>query len=97
MMVVVLGAGGLGSYLGYVLHQARHEVTLVARGDHAAAIERDGLEVRTADGTTVVRVAVAESVPEEASYDLVLITVKAFSLDDVRDDDYVEIELAKFF
>ncbi|HCW77823.1 MAG TPA: 2-dehydropantoate 2-reductase, partial [Gemmatimonadetes bacterium] len=34
MKVVVVGAGGLGSYIGAVLSQAGHDVTLVVRGAH---------------------------------------------------------------
>ena len=45
MKAVIVGSGGLGSYVGAVLARAGHDVILVARGDHAAAIEAEGLRV----------------------------------------------------
>lgn len=38
LRVAIAGAGGLGAYVGAVLHRGGAEVTLLARGEHAAAL-----------------------------------------------------------
>ena len=50
MSYVVYGAGAVGGVIGGPLHRAGLPVTLVARGDHLAAIRRDGLLLDTGDG-----------------------------------------------
>lgn len=50
MRYVVYGAGAVGGVVGGYLHRAGHDVTLVARGEHLAAIRRDGLVLDTGDG-----------------------------------------------
>lgn len=42
---VVHGAGAIGCVLGARLTKAGHKVALVARGDHLAALQRDGLHI----------------------------------------------------
>ena len=45
MRFAIIGAGGIGAYYGALLHRAGHQVTLVARGAHLEALQRDGLTV----------------------------------------------------
>ncbi|HUR69727.1 MAG TPA: 2-dehydropantoate 2-reductase N-terminal domain-containing protein, partial [Candidatus Thermoplasmatota archaeon] len=45
MRIVVMGAGAMGSWMGALLTKAGHDVTLVARKDHAAVIQAHGLRV----------------------------------------------------
>ncbi|MBX0295711.1 ketopantoate reductase family protein [Haloarcula nitratireducens] len=73
MHVVVFGAGSLGSLLGGMLARA-HEVTLVGRDPHVAAVRRDGLDVV---GVEEFRAdpAADTAVPEAA--DLALVAVKS--------------------
>ena len=85
MRVVVVGAGGLGSYVGAVLAQAGHDVTLVARGTHRTAIEANGLEVRSHAGDFQVEVRCVGSASEVEGADLALLVTKTFSLDQVAD------------
>lgn len=47
---VVFGAGGVGATIGARLFQAGAEVTLIARGDHAQMMQRDGLRFVWPDG-----------------------------------------------
>ncbi len=54
--VVIIGAGAIGGVVGVRLAEAGVDVTLVARGAHADAIERDGLLL--AEPTRTVRVPV---------------------------------------
>jgi 2-dehydropantoate 2-reductase len=45
MRFAILGAGALGTILGAHLSRAGHDVTMIARGDRARAVRRDGLVV----------------------------------------------------
>src|SRR5216110_3146783 len=79
MHIVVMGAGGVGGYFGAKLARAGETVTLVARGEHLAAIRRDGLRVRSAvEDEWVVRPAAVEHVRDLPRADVVLFCVKAF-------------------
>lgn len=76
--IAVFGAGAIGSWLGAVLSRAGHDVTLVARQDHAAIVNAKGLTVSgktdlTAHPRAVTRAQDAP-VPE-----VVLVTVKSYS------------------
>lgn len=59
MRYVILGPGAIGGVIGGKLAVAGHEVALVARGAHLAALERDGLELRDPDETVRLRLPVA--------------------------------------
>jgi 2-dehydropantoate 2-reductase len=83
LKVVVVGAGGLGSYIGAVLDQAGHDVTLVTRGEHREAIEANGLEVRSHAGDFVARPRCVGSGLELDAADLTFLVTKTFSLDEV--------------
>ena len=85
MKVVVVGAGGLGSYIGAVLSQAGHDVTLVVRGAHRTAIEKNGLRVRSHAGDFDAKVRCVASAMEVDAADLALLVTKTFSLDEVAD------------
>ena len=72
--VVVLGAGAIGSLYAARL-AARNDVTVVARPDHVAAIERDGLRVIGRE-TFTCRVRALAAPPPIAPRTLVLLTTK---------------------
>ncbi|MEA2642096.1 MAG: 2-dehydropantoate 2-reductase [Chloroflexota bacterium] len=77
-----MGAGAVGGYYGGALALAGHDVTLVARGAHLAALQNNGLELREQSGTTHVPVrAVADPAESGPASDLVLFTVKAYDTD----------------
>jgi 2-dehydropantoate 2-reductase len=80
---VVVGAGGLGSFVGAVLAQAGHDVWLVIRGAHRQAVEERGLTVRSDAGDFVVHPRCVASAQEVDGADVVLVAVKAYSLDEV--------------
>jgi 2-dehydropantoate 2-reductase len=54
MRFVILGAGAVGGTIGGLLHDGGHEVTLVARGRHAAAMRSAGLTLATPSRTLTV-------------------------------------------
>ena len=64
MRYVVIGAGAVGGVVGALLAEAGHEVALVARGAHGAAIRERGLELRLPSRTVRTRTASAASVGE---------------------------------
>lgn len=81
MNVTIMGAGGVGGYLGALLARAGHAVTVVARGPHLAAIQRDGLHIETAiepHFTAEVRAVETADTPA----DLLLFTVKSYDTAD---------------
>ena len=74
--VAVIGAGAVGSYYGAKLARTGIDVTLVARRDHAAAIERDGLRVIEAGDEWRVELRASTDSNAAARADVVLVTVK---------------------
>ncbi|HET6818817.1 MAG TPA: 2-dehydropantoate 2-reductase N-terminal domain-containing protein [Mycobacteriales bacterium] len=60
MRFVILGAGAVGGTIGGLLHDSGHEVVLVARGAHAAAMRADGLLLATPSRSMTVRVDVVD-------------------------------------
>lgn len=56
MRYVIIGAGAVGGTIGVRLNQAGHDVTLVARGAHLAAIRERGLTLASSDGLHTARV-----------------------------------------
>ena len=72
---VILGAGAIGSILAAHLARAGHSVIVLARGDRARAVERDGLRVRgLADFSVRVGVVVEPSQLEAA--DTLIVAMK---------------------
>lgn len=78
MRVAVLGAGGVGGYLGARLADAdAAEVHLVARGEHLEALRADGLALRSVFGDAHVRVPATDDPGEIGPVDAVVFTVKS--------------------
>jgi 2-dehydropantoate 2-reductase len=79
MRIVVLGAGGIGGTIGARLHQSGHDVALVARGAHGAAIARHGLTFATPEERVTLRIPVYAD-PAEVTWtadDVVVLAVKS--------------------
>jgi len=78
MKIAVMGAGAIGSYIGGRLARAGHDVTLVARPAHVAAIEaRGGLLIDSDNREDTVPLAATADPSGVAGADLVLFTVKS--------------------
>lgn len=79
MRYVIFGAGAIGGAIGGRLHDAGHDVVLVARGRHYEALAAKGLELRSPAGTVVVDVPVVDDVraADLGPDDVVLLTVKS--------------------
>lgn len=84
MRFVVYGAGAIGGVLGGRLHEAGHEVVLIARGPHLAAIQADGLRIDSRLGAVTVPVT-AVGDPGEIDFradDVVFLCVKGQHTED---------------
>lgn len=75
--IAVVGAGAIGGFLGAALAKAGIPVAIVARGEHAEAIRRDGLHVRSDLGEFAVSVAVSDDLRTLGDFDFLLLTFKA--------------------
>ncbi|MFN0220040.1 MAG: 2-dehydropantoate 2-reductase [Hyphomicrobium sp.] len=80
MKVLVLGAGATGGYFGGKLAAAGVDVTFLVRPKRAELLARDGLRIVSSSGdiTTPVKTITQDNVGP--SYDLVLLTSKAYDL-----------------
>ena len=77
--VLIVGAGGVGGYFGARLARGGVPVTMIARGAHLDAIQRDGLRVRSAvDGEFTAKVTAVADVAGLPPADAVLFCVKSF-------------------
>jgi 2-dehydropantoate 2-reductase len=79
--VLIIGAGAIGSLIAYRLGQAGHRVTAVARTPYVRAVNRRGLLVAEnghAFRARNIRAIEHTDALGTASYELVLITTKAF-------------------
>jgi 2-dehydropantoate 2-reductase len=58
MRFVIYGAGAIGGVIGARLNQQGHDVTLIARGNHLAAIRKSGLRIESPEADGIVRAPV---------------------------------------
>lgn len=82
MRILVLGAGAVGGYFGGRLMEGGADVTFLVRERRRAQLAGDGLVIESPFGACRAR---AQTVTAEAAtpgYDLVLLTCKAYDLDD---------------
>ena len=78
MKIAVYGAGAIGAMLGARLGAAGHDVTLIARGAHLAAMRERGLHVKSAVfGEQRYDVKATESPEEVGEVDYVILGIKA--------------------
>ena len=74
MRIAVLGAGAVGGTLAALFDRAGHNVVVTARGEHGAAIARDGLLLTGGWGEHRARVRVVEALA--APFDFLVVTTK---------------------
>lgn len=80
--VAVVGAGGVGAFLGSRLAAAGAEVAYLARGEHLAALVERGLTIVGRDGSsTTTPVRATDDAREIGPVDLVVFTVKSYDTD----------------
>lgn len=80
MTVAVAGAGAIGGLLGAQLSRSGEDVILIARGRHLAAMQANGVTVRSARGEFTARPRCTDDFGAVAEADVVFITLKAHSI-----------------
>jgi 2-dehydropantoate 2-reductase len=87
MKICVVGAGAIGGYLAVRLANAGHDVSVVARGPHLAAIKARGLKLVEADQELVAdNLAATDRIRDLGAQDVVLLSLKAHQVRPVVDD-----------
>jgi 2-dehydropantoate 2-reductase len=77
--IAVLGAGGLGSFLGGALARSAEDVSFIARGNHLLAMRDRGLAVESVSlGKFQLTVKATDKLSEIGAVDLVLFSVKSY-------------------
>jgi len=81
MRMLVVGAGSTGGYFGGRLAQAGRDVTFLVRPARAAQLTQRGLQILSPHGDFALQPQLIAADRISGSYDAILLTVKAFSLD----------------
>ena len=83
MNYLIYGAGGIGGCLAAFFAQGGKEVSLIARGAHLQAIQRNGLVLETGHGTFAIPVKAADQEHTTEKPDVIFVCVKGYSLDGI--------------
>lgn len=87
MKICVVGAGAIGGYLAVRLANDGHEVSVVARGAHLAAIQSSGLSLIEADQTLVAdRLVATDRIRDLDPQEIVFLALKAHQIEPVASD-----------
>ena len=87
MKILVYGAGVLGCNLARNLLRAGKDVTLLARGNWAAEIRRNGLRIKDkfSPCVSISRIPVVTELAPDAMYDVIFVVLRYTQLDSVLD------------
>lgn len=77
--IIVLGAGGVGSYFGAVL-SSQNDVLLIARSPHVKAVNSKGL-ILSGSREGVYKVKAAEEIEEIPAQSLIILTTKVYDVE----------------
>ncbi|MBS0639925.1 MAG: 2-dehydropantoate 2-reductase [Proteobacteria bacterium] len=80
MKIAIFGAGAIGGFMGVKLAEVGADVTFIARGPHLAAMQANGVELRSGGETITVRPRCVGSAAEAGIQDYVVVTLKAHGL-----------------
>ena len=84
--ICIFGAGAIGGYVGGRLAmKGEAEVSLIARGPHLAAMQANGLALKQAGETHVVRPRVTDQAAELGVQDYIILALKAHAVTSVID------------
>ena len=81
--ILMVGAGSVGGFFGAHLAKNNPNVSFLLRPKTLAAVQQNGLTIRSANGTFTVRPQAAADPKELPKPDLIILGVKAFDLDEV--------------
>ncbi|MER7232273.1 2-dehydropantoate 2-reductase N-terminal domain-containing protein [Streptomyces olivaceus] len=85
MKLLVYGAGVCGSLFAAHIHEAGHDVSLLARGGRLAALRRHGVQLSEGDSPAVRRVPVPVVERPGGEYDLITVFVRTHQVDAVQE------------
>lgn len=82
MKIAIIGAGGVGGYIGAKLIKSGYlDVTIIARGKHLEAIKKNGLTVIDEDKKFNINTYhITDDIKQNEPYDLVIVTTKAYDI-----------------
>ncbi|WP_047867598.1 ketopantoate reductase family protein [Nocardiopsis sp. RV163] len=83
MKLLVYGAGVCGSLFAARMHEAGHDVSLLARGERLTALRRHGVRLAEEDAPAVERVPVPVVERPDSGYDLIAVFVRTHQADAV--------------
>ena len=83
MKICIFGAGAVGGVIAGRLARSGHEVCVVARGAHLAAIRERGLRIVSDQGESAARIAADSDPSKLGPQDYVIVAVKGQSLPEV--------------
>lgn len=86
MRILVVGAGATGGYFGARLAQAGRDVTFLVRERRFQQLQQTGLILKTPGGTDVIQPQLAQAGTLKGPFDLIIVTVKSFGLDQAMND-----------
>jgi 2-dehydropantoate 2-reductase len=86
MRILMAGAGATGGYFGARLIQAGQDVTFLVRERRYQQLQTHGLVLQTLQGTEKFQPQLIQASTLKSHYDLIIVTVKSFALDQVMDD-----------
>jgi 2-dehydropantoate 2-reductase len=78
--VAIYGAGAIGGFLAVKLAQAGADVTIIARGPHLAAMQANGVTLKSGEESVTLRLRCTEDPGKAGPQDYVVVTLKAHSL-----------------
>ena len=87
MKILVYGAGVLGCNLARNLFHARKDVTLLARGNWAEEIRKNGLRIKDkfSPRVSISRIPVVTELAPDEMYDVIFVVLRYTQLDSVLD------------
>ena len=85
MKICIYGAGAIGGYLGAGLALQGADVTLIARGPHLAAMQKNGLKLIRDGEEKIADVRAFEDPADAGPQDYVIVTLKAHSVPPIAD------------
>ena len=79
MRIAMVGAGGVGAYLGVLLAERGNDVVLIDRGEHVRALATEGVTIRSrARGELHARLPATDDPAEVGPVDLIVYGVKTY-------------------
>jgi 2-dehydropantoate 2-reductase len=86
MRICIYGAGAVGANLAVRMQLAGHDVSVVARGEHLAAIRASGIVLKAGDETLTAKPRATSKPAELGPQDVVISTLKATAVHALASD-----------